>query len=79
MGDFGHMNGWGIGMMGIGWTIGLVVVGVLVWAAIQATPHRSDTGTRTATSPAEAVLADRFARGEIDDDEYHRRLDALHS
>jgi putative membrane protein len=25
----------------------------------------------------EQLLAERFARGEIDEDEYHRRLDAL--
>ena len=79
VGDFSHMDGWAIGMMGIGWVIGLVVVGVLVWAVVQATPRRSDTGAGTATVSAEAILADRFARGEIDDDEYRRRLDALRS
>ena len=57
--------------------VGLVVVAVLVWAVVQATPRRSDTGPRTATGSAEAILADRFARGEIDDDEYRRRLGAL--
>jgi putative membrane protein len=72
-GNFGHMNGWGWGMMGFGWVIGLVVIGVLVWAVIQATQRWGDPGT------AEATLADRFARGEIDDDEYRRRLAALRS
>lgn len=28
-------------------------------------------------SPAETALAERYARGEIDTDEYHRRLAAL--
>ncbi len=79
VGDFSHMDGWAIGMMGIGWVIGLVVVGVLVWAVVQATPRRSDTGAGTAAVSAEAILADRFARGEIDDDEYRRRLGALRS
>ena len=78
-GDFGHMNGWGWGMMGFGWVIGLVVIGVLVWAVIQATQRRGDTGTADPTGRAEATLADRFARGEIDDDEYRRRLAALRS
>jgi putative membrane protein len=27
----------------------------------------------------EQILAERYARGEIDDDEYHRRLDVLGS
>lgn len=79
VGDFSHMDGWGIGMMGIAWVIGLVVIGMLVWAVVQATPGRSDTGSGTATGSAEAILADRFARGEIDDDEYRRRRDALRS
>ena len=78
-GDFGHMNGWGWGMMGFGWVIGLVVIGVLVWAVIQATQRRGDPGTADPTGMAEATLADRFARGEIDDDEYRRRLAGLRS
>lgn len=31
----------------------------------------------SATSRAESLLAERFARGEIDETEYHARLDAL--
>lgn len=34
---------------------------------------------RCGVGDAERVLAERFARGEIDDDEYHRRLDTLRS
>ncbi|MEN8233614.1 MAG: SHOCT domain-containing protein [Actinomycetota bacterium] len=78
-GGFNHMSGFGWGMMGFGWFVGLLVVGVLVWAIVQATPRRSDTATRTVTASAETILADRFARGEIDADEYRRRLDALRS
>jgi len=76
-GGFDHMSGFGWGMMGFGWIVGLVVVGVLVWAIVQATPRRGDAATTSATRSAETILADRFARGEIDDDEYRRRLDAL--
>ncbi|MFV9673263.1 MAG: SHOCT domain-containing protein [Acidimicrobiia bacterium] len=76
-GSFDHMSGFGWGMMGFGWIVGLVVVGVLVWAIVQATPRRGDAATASTTRSAETILADRFARGEIDDDEYRRRLDAL--
>jgi len=38
------------------------------------TPATSDP---TDTGPAEMVLAERYARGEIDTDEYHRRQAAL--
>ncbi len=79
IGGFDHMNGFGWGMMGFGWIVGLVVVGVLVWAIVQATPRRGDAAPASATRSAEAILADRFARGEIDADEYRRRLDALRS
>ena len=78
-GGFDHMSGFGWGMMGFGWLLGLAVVGVLVWAVVQATPRRGDASTAIATRSAETILADRFARGEIDDDEYRRRLDALRS
>ena len=76
---FDHMSGFGWGMMGFGWFLGLAVVGVLVWAVVQATPRRGDLATTPAIRSAETILADRFARGEIDDDEYRRRLDALRS
>ncbi|MEN8235128.1 MAG: SHOCT domain-containing protein [Actinomycetota bacterium] len=78
-GGFHHMSGYGWGMMGFGWLVGLIVVGVLVWAIVQSTPRRNDAPTHTATASAETILADRFARGEIDDDEYRRRLGALRS
>jgi putative membrane protein len=44
---------------------------------------RRDRGVASPPAPppppptAEQVLADRFARGEIDADEYHQRLDTL--
>jgi putative membrane protein len=34
-------------------------------------------GPANPTGRAEALLAERFARGEIDETEYHARLDAL--
>lgn len=78
-GGFDHMSGFGWGMMGFGWIVGLVIVGVLVWAIVQVVPRRSDTALDPTTRSAETILADRFARGEIDADEYRHRLDALGS
>ena len=48
--------------------------GLVAWVVITIVRKPSER----ARSPEE-VLADRFARGEIDDDEYHRRRDALRS
>ena len=76
-GGFDHMNGFVWGMMGIGWVMGFVLIGVLVWAIVQATSRSREPAPPTSARSAEAILADRFARGEIDDDEYRRRLDTL--
>ncbi|MGY2002704.1 SHOCT domain-containing protein [Blastococcus sp. SYSU DS1024] len=52
---------------------GLVIYGV-VWLARAST--RDDRGSGRAPSP-EDVLAERFARGEINEQEYRDRLDVL--
>ncbi len=66
-----------------GWLIALgvlaVIVILVVWAVTRMTQSHS---TPAATSqpyrpPAEDLLAERFARGEIDEDEFRRRRDAL--
>lgn len=73
---FGHMDGFGWGMMGMGWVIMLVIVGLIVWAVVQATSSSSKRDNDP-TASAQRILADRFARGEIDDEEYRRRSDEL--
>jgi putative membrane protein len=73
---FGHMDGFGWGMMGMGWLFMLVIVGLVVWAVVQTTSNsrRRDDDT---TASAHRILAERFARGEIDDEEYRRQSDEL--
>ncbi|MDA3650144.1 SHOCT domain-containing protein [Saccharopolyspora indica] len=71
-------GGWGLlGMMVM--TVGMVLFWVLVIVAIialvrylQRSARADSGGTR-----AEEVLAERFARGEIDEEEYRRRLETL--
>ena len=69
------------GGRGVGLVLVLVVV-ALVGVGIYLLVHHFSTGTDEATRPsatgaAEAILADRLARGEIDDTEYRARRDAL--
>lgn len=77
-----HMNGWG------GWGFGLMTIsmvlfwGLLILAAVALfrylgrSEHRSG-GVPPARPAAEDLLAERFARGEIDVEEYEQRLAAL--
>ncbi len=70
-------NGWGW----VGWLTMMVFMvgfwGLIAWAVIAVA--RGPSGTRHQQRSAEDILAERFARGEIDHDEYTHRLDALRS
>ena len=78
---------WNGGGWGWGWIVGavvLVVLFALVIAAVILTVRyfSEGGGHRGPGSPqqargAEDVLGERFARGEIDEDEYRRRMTTL--
>lgn len=63
------------------WWLSMGAGMVTSWGAIAAVVvvllRRSEPGGSPATPGARQVLAERYARGEIDDAEYHRRLDTL--
>lgn len=67
-----HWNGWGMGWMWLTWVLILLAVVVLViWlAGSMRTPVRSERS-------AEDILKECYARGEIDKNEYQRRLEDL--
>jgi putative membrane protein len=77
------MDGMGMGM-GLWWTLVVItVIAVLVLAVLGSVwlwrQLRGDQG-RTSTTAADAArdtLRKRYAAGEIDDQEYQRRLSAL--
>lgn len=74
-------DGWG------GWWLFMPLLGLAFWVAviwIVVSLVRDRSGPATGTGgerPAdpEEILAQRYARGEIDETEYHRRLDTLRS
>ena len=84
MNDGWHGDGWGGGH----W-IGMIVMMLLLWGVIAAivialvrsggwSRHDHDaTSPAASTYEAERILHERFARGEIDADEYTRRHDLL--
>jgi putative membrane protein len=64
------------------WLIALFLLVVLVLAVValfrpQPVAAESSRTSVPSRNPAEALLAERLARGEIDADEYRRRRDAL--
>lgn len=74
----GWNGGWGVGgwlvmslMMVVVWGLPIALVVWAVWSS----SHRDQLSVKAPPRPdADQVLADRYARGEIDEDEFaHRR------
>ena len=66
-----HMNGWGWGMAMFGWlfmVLTVVLVGWVLWLIGGQLPTSRSRERRAAD-----VLDERYARGEIDRDEYRSR------
>jgi len=58
----------------------LLVLGVVVWAIIKVVPDwQNRIGLDRREDSAEETLRQRFARGEIDAEEYKRSLEVLRS
>jgi len=58
----------------------LIVSGVVVWAIIKVVPDwQNRIGLDRREDSAEETLRQRFARGEIDAEEYERSLEVLRS
>jgi putative membrane protein len=68
-----HMNGWGVAATSIS--------SVLLWVALvlgaAALLRYLRDPPRARVEEPEQLLAARYARGEVDDEEYHRRMDTL--
>ncbi|GAA0415338.1 SHOCT domain-containing protein [Streptomyces luteireticuli] len=76
-----HGGGWGWLAMSIGMILfWVLVIGalVLLFRSLGRPHERPHWGSPPAAS-AEQILAERFARGEIDEEEYRLRLEVLRS
>ena len=71
-----HMDGGWWWVMGIAWLIFLALLVVLAYALIRHFTQPAGTEGHSGRAAAD-ILAERLARGEIDEDEYRRRRDAL--
>ncbi|WP_234543982.1 SHOCT domain-containing protein [Streptomyces shenzhenensis] len=78
-------SGWGRFGTSLGMIVfcGLIItVLVLLFRALRPAPdgsHHATSWTEPTPPSAEQLLAERFARGEIDEEEYQRRRQVLHS
>lgn len=71
------ISGWGWFAMSAGmilfWAL-IITIAVLLFRALNRPPQHTHTPS---TPSAEDILRERLARGEIDEEEYRRRLNAL--
>jgi putative membrane protein len=63
-------------VMVLGWLVFLLVILGLGFLVVRHLTQPTSPGPGHSASP-EAILAERFASGEIDEDEYRRRRDTL--
>jgi putative membrane protein len=72
-------GGWIMAFGVISWIVPLILIAVVIWLVVRTLSQRPSSGS-SGTPPAndaEEVLRRRFASGEIDADEYERRLEVL--
>lgn len=70
------MGGWGYALMTLSMLLfwGLVIGAIVALARYLGGAGRAGQATPTRATGPEGILAERFARGEIDEEEYRRRI-----
>ncbi len=67
-------GGWGMGWgMGFGWLFWLLIIGLVIWGIKAISENRGRNESRPSGDRALEILKERYARGEIDRDEYEAR------
>ena len=78
------MMGWGYSGWGVGGWVAMIALMIVFWGGLIALAvwvvrsRRSDRG-RSSADRVEALLAERFARGEIGAEEFARSRELLHT
>ena len=69
-----HGMGWG---MSLAWILGIVATIVLIWAIISGFSTNHNSSTPHEKKSALDILKERYARGEIDKEEFEEKKHAL--
>jgi putative membrane protein len=72
-----HMSGWGWFAMSVSMALFWAVVITAIVLLVRYINHTGPAGQSPSARTPEQLLAERFARGEIDETEYHDRLATL--
>ena len=74
-----HGQGWGMGwILGWNWIIGLVMLVLIIWLIVKLT-NLGSASNQPHKNKALDILSERYARGEIDKQEYEERKTVLKS
>ena len=75
---YNGMSGWGYALMAVSMVVfwGLVIAGVVLLVRFVGSDRRRPEPPSQADDPRR-ILAERFARGEIDEADYRQRLKVL--
>ena len=73
----GHMDGWGDGWMWLWGALMMAIVAVAIVLLVRAAARNPRGSSPTGEDRARAILAERYARGELTTEEYRERLDHL--
>ncbi len=65
-------EGMGFGMVWW-WIIGLILVAVIIWAVIRSTGQSNNPNNTANQKSALDILKERYAKGEIDKEEFEQR------
>ena len=62
-------HGWG---MGFGWILGIIILLVILWLAFRAFQPNTEQHSLSRKTPLD-ILKERYAKGEIDKEEFEQR------
>jgi putative membrane protein len=76
MGGWNGWSWWGWALMSLSM---IAFWGLVIWGVVALSRRPGDARREQQLHDPEQILAERFARGEIDQDEYRQRLQTLRS